>query len=796
MQNLVNGKDITTEHQPDKHVYPQNIQSIGSSEHPLVHSKISSSSTNSSVHSFITKPSLENTCRNDDNPNLTIYDDTCSINNALEIQNVNLQVNKSKKLDDLNPKDINGSNIKRDNNNVDLEYNDYLHKLANYRYDRVGYIPKSTCCDDLLGFSTESGIISTVNNSNCPNHPISVDETDEAVENISLHDLVVKESTSSSNIIHISIDNNSDFNPNSSTYVNEIMESNKTTKIIELENRSRCSSLDEECATSSDICETNTIKLKSNKPIVTECKHIFYAYIQMLNKILTNQHESSCYIPSTSEDNLLGFQHSKETKILCKMRPIRKKFALNKMKTELFHALVKYFTRRMGLNRRINMARKDRTNYRSSNFKNVRRLQMLRWKRLRELYLSSTDTDSDNSRRLRRIKTRSRSRNQSVKQLTKDIIKEQLEINEQCSDVSEDELILRQVITEEQNYQNSIANHKELEEFYYKSAESVVSKSCESDKDEINSADSGYVKSDTDEINTSIICKRKRIIASEENSNKKIMLTMYLDNEPCEPINNCAMIDGSIKTTSRKDVDGLNQIRTEQRINESDKNQNAFSKKDATAEICSLLHSDQSNEAIRDDSIKEGFTNSQYLFGSDCESLSSQNEDDDVLYPKPNTRSNTAIRSNTARNIRKGVINLRARPRRNQFGTDIKATINPSVTTDDNQISKSNPRQNKRKVTSKSEQIPEVELESIVEDPLRNRLWQECLSSLIETTRNTDGGRSSFKRSNSLKPRQKILEESMNPVEIKSSEKIPPPIAKKIKILDEGRNLLIYLDAY
>ncbi|GJQ67773.1 hypothetical protein Trydic_g16566 [Trypoxylus dichotomus] len=349
---------------------------------------------------------------------------------------------------------------------------------------------------------------------------------------------------------------------------------------------------------------------------------------------------------------------------------------------------------------------------------------------------------------------------------------------EEPLEMSDEELVFREIIEEEIHNQNLLSDHKELEEFYYMS-----------DEMKSDNADSGYIKSDTDEANGSKSCKRKR----DENLDlspiqKKIVLTECFDNEEVTGIE---QYDIKLKVNvldavrNNEDIvpEANNSVSNQNKINSTvnwmDSNPKKLPKE--IGETCLLLDGFESKiDNFVDDSIILPKQNSNYksnidcsyLFGSDCESTSSEDQGNNFTnsYPLETT-----------------VPSLFAIKGQNKQCINEIPVIKRSV--------KSNRKRTKSRtcqlVCNKSDIIPKIEPTSNVEDPLRTRLWQDCLATIGNITKSDDAGHTLlYKRSNSLKNRQKLLKELAKPVEA-SQMKIPCLTEKENTLHSEGSNEII-----
>ncbi|KRT82979.1 hypothetical protein AMK59_3076 [Oryctes borbonicus] len=529
-------------------------------------------------------------------------------------------------------------------------------------------------------------------------------------------------------------------------------------------------SLNNEKIAISSQCQQTIVKI-SGEPIET------------INKIITDEQQRNCCASEVARDDNSPCARNKchrETAQKITVRTAKKRNMFNKMKAELFTAVVGYLNKRLNL-KQILKGKKQK--HHSLHFKRIRRLQMLRWKQLREMCPSSTDTDSEHSKKLRCVNRRFKCKSQSEKETLDETNEKLLQSNEERLEMSDEEVFLREIIKKEEiNNQKLLASHKQLEEFYYMSIDGIkmdeskpkirtpkfkssllsINDLEESiNKEECYSADSGYVKSDSDECNSRKSCKRKRDENPERSLNKKIVFIKYFDNEE-----NCIKQDNINlnNTLNRKEgnilpeMNGIitNQIGTESTVTCLDLNSTKFPKEIVTTEICSLLDRLESKvDEFEDDPIilpkphcnSKSDIDCSYLFGSDCESISSEDERNGtpnsyLLKPK-DPSSHTTIDQNKQCSNEKSITKSNTSPSRKRTKSRIW-----------------------RSVCDKSEPTSKIDSTSTVEDPLRARLWQDCLSSIVDVTKKSVAARPSYKRSNSLKNCKKLSKELTRPGEL------------------------------
>lgn len=604
---------------------------------------------------------------------------------------------------------------------------------------------------------------------------------------------------------------------------------------------------------------TNTImKADLKRPVIKKSistlisehiTHIDDTCINLLKDTLKSQRGSNEYFPhSVLNGDFLGFT-KKVRKLTNRERPevrvIRKRMNWNRMKAELFHSLVKYFNKKMKFNQ-TNFLGQGNNSSLSSNSKNARRLRMLRWKKLREFYLSSTDTDSDRTKNSRHVKKRSKCKTPENKAFK--------EINDPSCNSSEDEYIFKMVISEQQKYQRLFLEQQELEEFYNTLVDNVVnndssdqakksndlsfskSDNCGTwqqdnvsfivDKDDVNSGDSGYSKSDSDNVSIKPDYKKKRIgdFKTDKNiHNKKRAAIKCLSNKTCDLKRHerSCIIDREkqnckeTKTDSSEAVN-INSERphdlhlTDANLESVEVSHEPKSKKECiTADICSLLHSSSSEEnkiLVNDDILKETFdVNQCYLFSSDCESISINDEDKlietdpfDTKTKDDNKKQEESLGTRVFKCDHKIIANCKRQScydNPNKPLNQIRQSNHSSATL------KVSTQQKRKKSTSKIHSTPvsnqptpsQFQGTIDIEDPLHVRLQQESLKDVPRVVKPGETIRTAFKRSNSLKKRQTLLETIALNIEQNNTVILPKEIntlSGKPKKLHEGK---IYL---
>lgn len=733
-----------------------------------------------------------------------------------------------------------------------------LQEIADKEAKKDSYIPKCTLANELIGFFKESDIVDKVSNriiksyakssvrslinsstgktlssSNvmqfpngnniecnlnvlkCVNENARV--TSKEVTDVTVHDCQPV-STASADVVEnysllttTAVPTIKEFNRTSSTNISANNITGSANVDVSGINNMNSQSVQDAShnSLSADLCRNTLLECKANNNINNKCcdNLIITENNEKSSKVLNAENETCCHSTPTQLNNIKKSVNKLQKQCVKQISNRTKQTKYYKMRTELFYALVQYFSR-SSAKRTITFQRRRN---KSPNFKRHRRLQMLRWKQLRETHLPATDTDSDHSRKNKYIKRKNRRRSYSEKEnLGKPTEMTSAAKEEQLTELSDDELTFRQIIKEEMECQKLLCNYKELEQFYYMCNDSSNTSKVPLENEKITpdnkfiqesrlqsvidtiescSADSGYVKSDSDEINTVDSSKRKRIHSTGDidkcNVRKKFILSRYLGNDICDfkqsipenVLKKNEVADTNINTFNQTIPAVTTQYQTESdssvRIGES-------------KEIGNLV---MHNIGLKQErNLHHENIDSSHVLDSDCENISSQDDSKCITNSQlPKTRvvsctnkhyeiQNKRVEANLA--LQKIRSKLKLQNTSTMYKVEKELSYNVSITNKKKNGSikhpmlKSNTKQIKKRsklrkcqtLINDSEPTLQMEISSDTVDPLRARLWEECLSNITQITKEVQTA-CTYKRSNTLKNREKVQIQMSQPLD-------------------------------